>query len=1095
MKENKTLFLIDNPNIEQDSFQVHTDISETIFEVIEKHDVNQYSFTIGLFGEWGSGKSFIINKLANKIEKNTKDITFINIDVWKYSGQPLLRSILFELNNHFNKFYKANNEKYEKFKDGYKNSNGKSLQDILYYDEVFESESRLTSEELKNALKNLWVRYKIPLGILALLFFGFIFLQFIPSEILQSKSYLKILQPVFNGIASFSAFIGLVGIFISLLQKPLKDIGNLIFFRNTVKNFTEKANFSPEQFEGIFKDMLSKVKNEKYVIVFDNIDRCEPHIAYETLSTIKTFMDIENCFYIIPADDEAIKKYLSNSNSDSNNNGSFKRKFAEEFIDKIFQTYIRIPILKEVERDKYIQEQLEKIDFEDKLKEDDINTIMQILYFAYKGESPRNIIRFLNDFSTYFRFSLISLPDLLNNITLFTVMIAIKQKWYQFEKILNDAPYFFSEYPASVDLIPSDFENRDELIGFLKNISVSYIPQIERESINSYIHFKESERSFDISESLKNNQLQNIELNKETLKILVNEFKKNILIKGAFSINSFLAFSTLIVNNSSNKLSNKLIKEFWIGFNATPSEQVKSIIGELLDKNVLNEIFNTLTNKGLSYHRNDIEETITSYLKEPIENDSEFEEYEKVFETILKSEYKFTPKTLKQLFIGWKKESQYLNVLLNQISKNGKEEYLPHNVISNLVSNPIDAQSIEIMSNWEHNNIPQSIGVTLVKKLSERFKTRNIGNLQQLQAQKVNLEQDSDLLLLVNISFVKQEFKEEFLQSLINLTTKILQLASNQQPNFELGADFWLETSYFSNINNKHIDIELEKIFNNYIKPNATIISTLLDKIKYPENLLSLNKTKLSIFDTSSDLQKEIYSKLKESDTKKFDNYELIMPYPVSIDHIEVLVEFISNNDLQIDNTKFSEFLLKQTIKELINETNNVSDKLDYLNTNYTLKPHKEIIIQNNNGIVDYYKEDPGSNFDILLQVKMILSYSEFFNNLLKPILTFIKSELAKSEPVSNYGKLSELIESTKNERDISLLFTVSKGCLENNQSIEENSFGIKILNKINNEISKEQREELSKLILTNDQYEQWDTEIIQKLSNIGIKKESKSEE
>ena len=170
MNDNKSLFLTDSPKIEQDSFQIHSNIAKTLFNIITKYSISKNSFTIGLFGEWGSGKSFIINKLFNKIKEETSEITFINIDVWKYSGQPLLRSILFELNKQFKSFYKDNKEKYVAFKDGYKNNNGKSLQDILYYDEVFESESSLSSEDFKKALKNLWLRYKTPLLLLAFLF-------------------------------------------------------------------------------------------------------------------------------------------------------------------------------------------------------------------------------------------------------------------------------------------------------------------------------------------------------------------------------------------------------------------------------------------------------------------------------------------------------------------------------------------------------------------------------------------------------------------------------------------------------------------------------------------------------------------------------------------------------------------------------------------------------------------------------------------------------------------------------------------------------------------------------------------------------------
>jgi len=511
MSKNKSLFLIDSPNIEQDSFQVHSKIASTLYDIITKHSVSENSFTIGLFGEWGSGKSFIINKLSNKINEETSDVTFINIDVWKYSGQPLLRSILFELNKQFKSFNKNNKEKYEAFKDGYKNKKGKSLQDILYYDEVFESESKLSSDEFKKALKSLFARYKIPIFILVFLFVCFIVFQFIPNDIVQSKWYLKILQPIINGVAAFGAFIGFVRIFIGLLLKPLKDIGNLIFFRNTVRNFTEKANFSPEQFEEIFKDILSKIKNEKYVIVFDNVDRCEPSIAYETLSTIKAFMDIENCFYIIPADDDAIKNYLANSTVKQNEENSFERKFTEEFIDKIFQTYIRIPTLKEVERDRYIKQQLEKIDFQKELSDDDIETITQILYFAYKGESPRNIIRFINDYSSYFQLALKSLPKLLDNIMLFTIMIAIKQKWYHFEKILLDNPDFFNKYPNNKKILEElEHNSVGELERFLDSIQSYYLPYIKNSSIDEYIYFKESEKSFEISDALKSNQPEKI---------------------------------------------------------------------------------------------------------------------------------------------------------------------------------------------------------------------------------------------------------------------------------------------------------------------------------------------------------------------------------------------------------------------------------------------------------------------------------------------------------------------------------------------------------------------------------------------------------
>jgi hypothetical protein len=1082
MSENKSLFLTDSPNVEQDSFQVHSNIANTLYDIITKHNVSENSFTIGLFGEWGSGKSFIINKLYNKIKEETSDVTFINIDVWKYSGQPLLRSILFELNKQFKSFYKNNKEKYEPFKNGYKNKKDKSLQDILYYDEVFESESRLSAEEFKIALKSLLNKYKIPLILLGLLLIGFIIFQFVPNEIVQDNAYLKILKPLLNGIAVFSTFIGAIGIFIGILQKPLKDIGNLIFFRNTVKNFTEKANFSTEQFEGIFKDFLSKIENEKYIIVFDNIDRCEPNIAYETLSTIKTFMDVKNCFYIIPADDDAIKSYLSNSKEVN----SFERKFTEEFIDKIFQTYIRIPTLKEVERDRYIKEQLMKIDFQRELSDDDIETITQILYFAYRGESPRNIIRFINDYSLYFHFALQSLPKLLDNLTLFTIMIAIKQKWYHFEKILLENPDFFNEYPNNKNLLKGlEHDNINELENFLDNIQSYYIPKIKNNPIDEYLFFKESEKSLEIADALKNNQPEKIELNDENIKILIREFRKLVTVKGQFSINSFIVFAKLISENKTPKFTNKLVTEFWLCFLKTPKEELKSILHKLLDDNLLTSITNTINSEKLKGHRTIIAKTFIEYFKEPIESNSKFEEYVKVFSSLLDSKYDFKPDLIKELFVQWKKENQYLNSLLKIISTKKKTEYLPNNILQQLIDSPIDTASLAILKNWDNRTIPLNLGSKLLNVVLNRIKQRNFANYQQLAQHKPNIEQDYELILLLDTSFVEASPKDDFINSLSNLTSRVFQFANNQPPLFELGVKLWIEITYFSSINNSLIDDKLLQIFNQFIKPNPTILNLMLENIKYPEDILSLPKTKQAIFNTSSDIQRKLYNELEINDS--FTDFDLIISYPITQSHIDILLQFITNNKIDIDKSKLSEYLLERVIYELVTDKADITEKLTYLKSKFDLEKHKKIILDYKNGIVDFSKEHPQNAYNILSEVKSILSYSEFFNNILKRIFSYIKAELEQGEDITEYNQISLLLESTKNKQDNELLYSISKQCLEKNQSIEENYFGIDILKTIFPNLTNDDKKEIKTLIMENDHFDEWNNDNIEKLIMLGI--------
>lgn len=1084
MKDNKTIYLTDNPNVEQDSFQVHTNIAETLYSIIEKHNVSKNSFTIGLFGEWGSGKSFIINKLSEKINKSKeKDTTYLYIDIWKYSGFPLLRSILFDLDKQFCNLYDLDNKKYNAFSNGYR-KDGQSLDFQLKYNKHLKEESKLTPKESWGKISETLKKYKIVWVLLLLFLLFFLTPLFLPSTFKESETY-KSFIPFISALKSFISFTGIGAVILLLLKKPIQDVGNLVFFRSIVRDYTEQANFSPEQFEDIFKDMLRKIESEKYVIIFDNLDRCEPNVAYETLSTIKTFMDIENCFYIIPADDDAIKNYLSNSTIMQNENNLFKRKFSEEFIDKIFQTYVRIPVLKEVERDKYIKEQLTKIDFQDKLNEEDIETITQILYFAYKGESPRNIIRFVNDYSTYFQLALNSLPKLLDNIMLFTIMIAIKQKWYHFERILLENPDYFDKYPANKELLKQlEHNNIKELEKFLDSIQSFYIPQIKNNSIDEYIHFKESEKSYEISDILKNNQPDEFELNDENVKILIREFNKIVKTKGQFTVNSFMTFAKLISKNLKHRLCKNLAIEFWLGFIKTPNEQIKLILGEMLDEDVLSKIMNSLNSKNLYAHKKNIEEVILSYFKEPLENDTEFEEYEKVFEVIISSEYKFTPSLLKQLFSQWKKESLYLNSLLKIISEKDKTDYLPSNVLSQLVNSPIENTSLELLNNWSNKTISKPIGIKLFQVIIERLKQRTFANNPQLAQQKPNIELDYGLILLLDTSFAETSKIDEFINSISDLINRVFQFATNQQPLFELAVKLWVETTYFSSTNNDLIDTQLLKIFNQYIKPNPTVLQILNVEVKYSDDILSLSKTKQSIFISSPELQIKLY---KELEKEEFANFDLITSSPIENSHIAVLLNHLKENSIDINNTKFSGFILEKIIKELIDDKIDIAEKLIYLRETFDLKDNKQLIIDYKNGIIDYYKNKSPNAFNVLKEFNALLSYSEFYNNILKPIISFIHSELGQGEEIKDYVQIAELIRSTNNKKDNELLYSVAKQCVEKSQSVEENYFGINIIEKLFENISDENKDEISVLINDNDNYEHWGEEIIDSLTKLGI--------
>ncbi len=224
-KYDSCMYLSDSAMHNEDSFGIHTSISDTLFKIIEQHDVSSESFTIGLFGQWGSGKSFIINQLKNRIEKELADrVVLFYVDVWKYSGFPLLRSILFALNEQLTMLAKNHKteDKFKAFVDGYKRE-GKDLQSILYYDEAFESESSIDAREFKEKLRHILSKYKVPFGLLFFVSIIFIFFHLIPDE-LKSSSLYSIINPFLSGMAALASFIGIGGLFLGLLHKPLKDL-------------------------------------------------------------------------------------------------------------------------------------------------------------------------------------------------------------------------------------------------------------------------------------------------------------------------------------------------------------------------------------------------------------------------------------------------------------------------------------------------------------------------------------------------------------------------------------------------------------------------------------------------------------------------------------------------------------------------------------------------------------------------------------------------------------------------------------------------------------------------------------------------------
>ena len=484
MKRN---FILDEEiNLLGNNDLLNTKVYATNLKKAIQNAPNNTSFTIGLFGEWGSGKSSIIKTVREELEgPKTNKTKFIIYDAWKYSNDSFRRMFLLCLKNEL------------KF-------DGSKLMNSFYLNE---------NEDIKIDKKFNWKNFYILLGILAL---GIIIINF--SGIQKDGDNWKF---------TLTALISFISLILAISLKAFDEL----------KVSVQKPHlFAPEQFEDCFKEMVEKslkkynwqenamhyvtgenfVKNiDKLIIVIDNIDRCHKEMAYELLTNVKNFLgSTHNIIFIIPVDDSALRKHIV-SNVKNNGNGKCDKE-AEEFLRKFFNATIRIK--------PYHSEEM--YDFAEKINtKNSLNftpTTIDIVSKEY-ARNPRRIIQFFNNLSL----ELAAFPELFasqyENAICKLLIIREEYPEFYYKLSLNSNLLHSSE---TKDLEPF-YESYLELKGFLESTrlitqSIS-MPDLERILSNSNVFSGISK------ELLKSINSVNID---EISKFIENDLsKKSTLIK------------------------------------------------------------------------------------------------------------------------------------------------------------------------------------------------------------------------------------------------------------------------------------------------------------------------------------------------------------------------------------------------------------------------------------------------------------------------------------------------------------------------------------------------------------------------------------
>lgn len=453
----KRKFVID----EEISFVNEHDILKTqvyadsLVKII-KNTPHDKVFTIGLFGNWGSGKSSIIKTAKDIIEQEDDKVKFITYDAWKYVNDSFRRMFLLKIQQELKQ---GQTEVMQRF---------------------YQSESAEAEPKTYVSTNYLGI---LCLALLAVL----IIVNFSPLEP-ETK------VPVSTGISLLGLLIAIFG---GIFQKLKIQINKPIVF-------------APEQFEQCFREMISKALKKrniidnvfaktkdyvelgecsitnlnKLVIVIDNIDRCHNEMAYQLLTDIKTFLSDEklNVVFVIPVDDVALKQNLFSKNDLCNEK--------EEFLRKFFNVTLRIKPHQTTELNSYARElnDRNKLGF-------NANTIA--LCSKEFATNPRRIIQLFNNLSS--ELCQYSSEFIEKNESAICAILILREEYPDYyKKILND-PYVFKngiigekeKGPVSFMRFVSPIARKIEIKDLLKILTNSEavfdaIPEEIKNAINSY---------------------------------------------------------------------------------------------------------------------------------------------------------------------------------------------------------------------------------------------------------------------------------------------------------------------------------------------------------------------------------------------------------------------------------------------------------------------------------------------------------------------------------------------------------------------------------------------------------------------------------
>lgn len=257
-------------------------------------DNEMLPITIGVFGNWGSGKSSLMllieKNISNWMKKNEKEkVLHIKFNSWQFENYDntkltLIQTIL------------------EKLSD-----------DIERKKDIFEKTDDLFSK----------INY-LHLGVLAL-----------------------------KKLAA-----GIIPQNIKDILPSLEDLKGCISVENYQKLLNELQPHDTSrfvsQFRKSFEELINEAKYKVVVVYIDDLDRCAPERVIECLEAVKLFLNVEKTAFVIGADERVIEFAINDHYPLQRSNEEKKYSPFSDYLEKLIQLPYKLPKLSYNEQETYI---------------------------------------------------------------------------------------------------------------------------------------------------------------------------------------------------------------------------------------------------------------------------------------------------------------------------------------------------------------------------------------------------------------------------------------------------------------------------------------------------------------------------------------------------------------------------------------------------------------------------------------------------------------------------------------------------------------------------------------------------------------------